>query len=204
MIVIFEGPDNLGKTYQANQLAANRELFPEGGEVFYNLTKDVYEDALKRGIHCNPNYVMAVDRVDWITHLTYRLALPHYEWNDERPRTVFYPEEAHLLILIPVNKAWEDELYTGYESDRVVNQYSITSEYLSNVWSSNRSETKKTKSTLYVAPEHGFEITGGYINRRSRSRMYVDSEQLDEPNVTEYVRVLKDIDEGNDPSGYFF
>lgn len=90
MIIAFEGPDNVGKTYSAKAL-------DHQGIARYNMTKTMYEQAqmfhrMQKGL------VTAFDRIDWLTHMTYRLALPGHEWNDPRVRTVFAAPDTHLVF----------------------------------------------------------------------------------------------------------
>lgn len=90
MIIAFEGPDNVGKTHSAGTL-------DHTGTARYNMTKGSYEGSLllhqkEKGL------VSAFDRIDWLTHTVYRLALPTHEWNDPRVRTVFAAPEAHLVF----------------------------------------------------------------------------------------------------------
>ena len=90
MLIAFEGPDNVGKSTSAANLSHN-------GAPIYNATPDNYraardETAGEQGL------VQTFDRVDWFSHLVYRLALPDREWNDARVRTVFGMPDAHLVV----------------------------------------------------------------------------------------------------------
>lgn len=97
MLIAFEGPDNVGKSTSAAQLSYN-------GQPIYNATKENYEEARRdlsttavpRGLE--PELVQTFDRIDWFSHMVYRLALPDREWNDERVRTVFGMPDTHLVV----------------------------------------------------------------------------------------------------------
>lgn len=90
MIIAFEGPDNTGKTTDAAALH-HTSTAP------YNMAKDSHADAL--ALHAStPGLVTAFDRIDWFTHMAYRLALPEKEWNDARVRTVFAAPDTHLVF----------------------------------------------------------------------------------------------------------
>lgn len=93
MFIAFEGPDNVGKSTSAQQLDI-------AGQPDYNMTKaghaqDVadWEEAGSQ-----PDAVHCYDRIDWFSHMVYRLALPHKDWNDDRPRTVFAMPDTHLVV----------------------------------------------------------------------------------------------------------
>lgn len=90
MLIAFEGPDNVGKSTSANALH-------HSGTAPYNMTKESYEVA-RNVDRSEVGLVTAFDRVDWLTHMAYRLALPDHEWNDARIRTVFAMPEAHLVF----------------------------------------------------------------------------------------------------------
>lgn len=108
MFIAFEGPDKTGKTTSATNLAAS-------GEAIYNATKDKH--ALMQKDHlASPELPITYDRIDWLTHMVYRLAMPNHEWNDARVRTVFAMPDTHLVVKIhnPQNVGLiTDELYDG-------------------------------------------------------------------------------------------
>lgn len=112
MLIVFEGPDKAGKSTWAKQLDSN-------GKPIYNLWKGEY-NRLK-----HKDRVVTVDRVAWLTHSVYRLALPEYEWNDREVRTVFAMPDAHLVFLVPDDPLLntKDELYTKQQSYRVQEAY---------------------------------------------------------------------------------
>ena len=99
MLIAFEGPDNVGKSTSAARLSYN-------GQPIYNATKANHKEAQRdlstttvpRGLE--PDLVQTFDRIDWFSHLVYRLALPGAEWADERPRTVFAMPDTHLVVKI--------------------------------------------------------------------------------------------------------
>jgi hypothetical protein len=108
MFIAFEGPDNTGKSTSAKALSYN-------GEPVYNATKDNHKTAVD-DIYNTPELVTTFDRIDWFSHMVYRLALPDHEWNDERPRTVFSMPDTHLVVKLHepnLALAIEDELYSS-------------------------------------------------------------------------------------------
>ena len=112
MLIVFEGPDKAGKSTWARQLdsfAAPR----------YNLKKGEY------GCIRHTERVVTVDRLAWLTHSVYRLALPEYEWNDRAVRTVFAMPDAHLVFMVPVDPHLNttDELYSKEQSIRIQEAY---------------------------------------------------------------------------------
>lgn len=112
MLIVFEGPDKAGKSTWAQELSSS-------GETLYNLKKGHY------GRLNHADSVVAVDRVAWLTHSVYRLALPEYEWNDREVRTVFAMPDAHLVFMVPDDPLLDtkDELYTKQQSCRVQEAY---------------------------------------------------------------------------------
>lgn len=112
MLIVFEGPDKVGKSTWAKQLDSS-------GAPKYNLKKGEYP-RLKHA-----ESVVAVDRLAWLTHSVYRLALPEYEWNDRAVRTVFAMPDAHLVFMVPNDPHlnMRDELYTSQQSTRIQEAY---------------------------------------------------------------------------------
>lgn len=89
MLIAFEGPDNVGKSYSAEALSAYPPI--------YNATKGNYPAAqILAG--SEKGTVLCFDRIDWLTHMVYRLAMPDREWNDARIRTVFAMPDTHLVF----------------------------------------------------------------------------------------------------------
>lgn len=106
MFIAFEGPDNTGKSTSANTLAWD-------GEAIYNATKDIHA-ANQESFGGTGELVVTYDRIDWFSHMVYRLALPDHEWNDERPRTVFAMPDTHLVVKLhhpQFAELIQDELY---------------------------------------------------------------------------------------------
>lgn len=93
MLIAFEGPDNVGKSTSAAQLSYN-------GQPIYNATKENHRAAQLdlSNTTVEPNLVQTFDRIDWFSHMVYRLALPDREWNDDRVRTVFGMPDTHLVV----------------------------------------------------------------------------------------------------------
>lgn len=91
MLIAFEGPDEVGKSTSASNLSSY-------GSPIYNATKDNYAEALCDHQKMTLDGVITFDRIDWFSHMVYRLALPTHEWNDDRPRTVFAMPETHLVL----------------------------------------------------------------------------------------------------------
>lgn len=119
MIIAFEGPDNTGKSTSATNIG---HLV---GEQAYNMTKENHAkvaDLLSR----EKGLVHAFDRIDWLTHMAYRLALPDHEWNDARVRTVFAAPDTHLVFkLHSLGSAenMQDELYANGKLTSVNDMY---------------------------------------------------------------------------------
>lgn len=90
MFIAFDGPDNTGKTSDAIKLSND-------GAHNYNVTKRMHAE-MRKDIEGQPDLPVTYDRIDWFTHMVYRLALPEGDWNDDRPRTVFAMPDTHLVI----------------------------------------------------------------------------------------------------------
>lgn len=90
MLIAFEGPDNVGKSTSAATLTSF-------DSHIYNATKKNYAQA-QQAIGGDHDLVQTFDRIDWLTHMVYRLALPDREWNDDRVRTVFAMPDTHLVF----------------------------------------------------------------------------------------------------------
>lgn len=109
MFIAFEGPDNTGKSTAAMRLDC-------AGQPDYNMTKamhaeNVAEVALGSGEQLMPH---TYDRIDWFTHMVYRLSMPERDWNDDRPRTVFAMPDVHLVVRLhhpDLAPLIDDELY---------------------------------------------------------------------------------------------
>jgi hypothetical protein len=115
MFIAFEGPDKAGKSTTAAELASD-------GVALYNATKAMHEG--QRSL-IKPGEVVTYDRIDWLTHMVYRLAMHGRDWNDDRPRTVFAMPDTHLVLKLhnPDNVVnIEDELYAGEGKLEPVNE----------------------------------------------------------------------------------
>ena len=122
MFIAFEGPDKTGKSTSADNLAFD-------GKGIYNVTKEVHEE-MRRDMADYPELPVAYDRIDWLTHMAYRLALPEHEWNDPRVRTVFAMPDTHLVFKLHEKSLAghiSDELYTDGTLATVNDMYSLLS-----------------------------------------------------------------------------
>lgn len=90
MFIAFEGPDEVGKSTSAAALTSF-------DSPIYNATKTNHRLA-QQAIGGDHELVQTFDRIDWFSHMVYRLALPDHEWNDDRPRTVFAMPDTHLVL----------------------------------------------------------------------------------------------------------
>jgi hypothetical protein len=92
MFIAFEGPDNVGKSTTAQELSTDHH-------PFYNVTKSIHDFQTQLAkAEDVPDSVVTYDRIDWFSHMVYRLSLPDRDWNDDRPRTVFAMPDTHLVI----------------------------------------------------------------------------------------------------------
>ncbi|WIC89605.1 AAA-ATPase [Microbacterium phage GardenB] len=92
MLIAFEGPDEVGKSTSAANLSYNHK-------PIYNANVENYA-AVKDDLANEQDVVQTFDRIDWFTHLVYRLSLPEFEWNDQRVRTVFAMPDTHLVVKV--------------------------------------------------------------------------------------------------------
>lgn len=91
MLIAFEGPDNVGKSTSASALTSF-------DSHIYNATKANHRRAQVAMGDEADSLVQTFDRVDWFTHMVYRLAFPKRDWNDDRPRTVFAMPDTHFVL----------------------------------------------------------------------------------------------------------
>lgn len=91
MFIAFEGPDNVGKSTSASALTSF-------DSHIYNATKANHRRAQVAMGDEAATLVQTFDRVDWFTHMVYRLAFPQRDWNDDRPRTVFAMPDTHFVL----------------------------------------------------------------------------------------------------------
>ncbi|USH44793.1 thymidylate kinase [Microbacterium phage Juanyo] len=126
MFIAFEGPDKTGKSTSAAKLAGN-------GEAIYNARKDVH--ALMQKDHlAAPEVPITYDRIDWLTHMAYRLSMPTREWNDDRIRTVFAMPDTHLVFKVHGEASLiTDELYNMGELVRTNAAYFYISGMLAQI-----------------------------------------------------------------------
>ncbi|WNM75091.1 thymidylate kinase [Microbacterium phage Morrigan] len=90
MLIAFEGPDEVGKSTSAKALTSF-------DSPIYNATKTNHRLA-QQAMGEAHDLVQTFDRIDWLSHMVYRLALPDHDWNDDRPRTVFAMPDTHLVL----------------------------------------------------------------------------------------------------------
>lgn len=148
MIVAFEGPDKTGKTTSAMQ----------SGDYMRDAVKNHYDTEVLTQSHTK-GVVTAYDRIDWLTHMVYRLALPEYEWDDKRIRTVFAAPEMHLVFKLHL-PGYEigDELYNLEQSRRVNDMYIRTAVNLIQTNRDTDFSLFKTISIVYVKPASGYKL----------------------------------------------
>lgn len=90
MLIAFEGPDNVGKSTSASALTSF-------DSHIYNATRHNYRRAVIEAGE-DRSLTQTFDRVDWFSHMVYRLAYPKRDWNDDRPRTVFAMPDTHFVL----------------------------------------------------------------------------------------------------------
>lgn len=110
MFIAFEGPDEVGKSTSAKALAS--------GDPIYNATKANHAEA---GAAAENGTVVTFDRIDWLTHMVYRLAMPERDWDDDRPRTVFAMPDTHLVLKMhhPTRAVEIEAVGEGYAPGRI-------------------------------------------------------------------------------------
>lgn len=115
MLIAFEGPDNVGKSTSATALSSY-------DQPIYNATKANYAEALADHQTMTLDGVITFDRVDWFTHMVYRLAYPQRDWNDDRPRTVFAMPNTHFVLKMhhPVMVDLIEDIGDGIEKGKLV------------------------------------------------------------------------------------
>lgn len=115
MLIAFEGPDNVGKSTSATALSSY-------DQPIYNATKANYAEALADHQTMTLDGVITFDRVDWFTHMVYRLAYPQRDWNDDRPRTVFAMPDTHFVLKMhhPVMVDLIEDIGDGIEKGKLV------------------------------------------------------------------------------------
>ncbi|QDK03705.1 thymidylate kinase [Microbacterium phage Zenitsu] len=155
MFIAFEGPDKTGKSTSAANLAGN-------GEAIYNTTKDKHEVMQKDHLEA-PEIPITYDRIDWLTHMVYRLAMPGHEWNDARVRTVFAMPDTHLVFKIHTSASLiTDELYNMGDLVRVNAGYYYASGMLAQI--NHEQDYNLFKSITVMEVDHNQE-TGEFSQR---------------------------------------
>lgn len=153
MFIAFEGPDNVGKSTSAERLDC-------AAQPDYNVTKKMHAQNVAdwQGDLQMPH---TYDRIDWFTHMVYRLALPDRDWNDDRPRTVFAMPDTHLVVKLhnpdTVPSTDEEEGYKDGQPLRVNRMYWYFTDFLMNLNRANNYELFKSVSIIEVAnTDQGF------------------------------------------------
>lgn len=155
MFIAFDGPDKTGKSTSAGLLSTT-------GGAFYNATKEMHEENRNR---FGSDDVVTYDRIDWLTHMVYRLAMPTHEWNDARVRTVFAMPDTHLVIKIHEGDSAniiKDELYEKGALKEVNQSYMTTATYL--MMMNHVMEFKLFRDISVVVVSNNLE-TGEYSQR---------------------------------------
>ena len=146
MLIAFEGPDNTGKSTSANKLTYH-------GEAIYNATKANHSMA-QRDLQDEPELVQCFDRIDWFSHMVYRLALPTRDWNDDRNRTVFAMPDTHLVIKLhrpDLAALISDELYSTGTLALINPLYYQFAEFFTNLNMNQDYQLFKTVSVIEVS-----------------------------------------------------
>ena len=126
MFIAFEGPDKTGKSTSALEVAHSED------GVFYNARKELHAN-LQGQYTSEPELPVTYDRIDWLTHMVYRLAMPTREWNDARVRTVFAMPDTHLVFKLhsaEYIRSIKDELYSRGDLVPVNFAYELMADYL--------------------------------------------------------------------------
>lgn len=146
MFIAFDGPDNTGKSTTAANLASD-------GVAIYNVTKDLHR-IQQEAIGQQPDDVITYDRIDWFTHMVYRLSMPDRDWNDDRPRTVFAMPDTHLVIKLhrpDLAPMIDDELYERGKLALVNPMYFYFADFLSGLNRARDYALFKTVSIMEVS-----------------------------------------------------
>lgn len=157
MLIAFEGPDNTGKSHSAQAISAMPPI--------YNATKENYSPA-QLIVGSEKGLVQCFDRIDWLTHMAYRLALPDHEWNDPRVRTVFAMPDTHLVFKLhhegTVPSRDDEEGYADGSPSLVNSTYEHVSHFL--MWL-NESRDYSLFKTVTIMEVHQDDKTGLFIQR---------------------------------------
>lgn len=197
MFIAFEGPDKTGKSTSALELDGARQ-------PVYNITKEKHlENVLHRKGESIADYMIptSYDRIDWMTHLVYRLAMPHREWNDPRVRTVFAMPETHLVFKVHHAMSVdliEDELYEGRAQLAPVNEmYLQTAWFLMRMNSLQGFSLFKSISVVEVFNAPGQEFSQKlrfHENASHRSGYYEKTLERLAPNNIDLLGFLREQD----------
>lgn len=154
MFIAFEGPDNVGKSTSA--LALDCAAQPD-----YNATRTMHLENVAQwnGDASHDPMPHTYDRIDWFSHMVYRLALPGRDWNDDRPRTVFAMPDTHLVVKLHkpehVPNIDTEEGYTAGQPHRANEMYYWFTDWLMNVNRARRYELFKSVSIIEVVNMDG-------------------------------------------------
>lgn len=151
MLIAFEGPDKTGKSTSATELTYSN--LPT-----YNMTYEKYK-WIRKNIQHEFTITHCFDRIDWFTHMVYRLALPGYEWNDERPRTVFAAGDVHLVFKLhkPGTISVKDSLYEDDQLSKVNDMYYQLAKWMVDLNEYVDFSLFKTISIMEVDTSNGFD-----------------------------------------------
>lgn len=152
MFIAFEGPDNTGKSHSALALDA-------AGQPDYNATKAMHAAnvAERQGQSLSEQLMPhTYDRIDWFTHMVYRLAYPLRDWNDDRPRTVFAMPDTHFVLKMhhPVMVDLIEDIEDGIEAGKLAaanEMYFYQFDFLAHLNRHKNYSLFKTMSIIEVA-----------------------------------------------------
>lgn len=152
MFIAFEGPDNTGKSTLAASLATDQV-------AVYNVTKESHQ-VYQQMINPEPDLVVTYDRIDWLTHMVYRLALPDREWNDPRVRTVFAMPDTHLVVLLhkPEHADFTADEVVDTPIGRVNPMYYYFGDFLMNLNRVRNYELFKSITLVEIEHEGGYRL----------------------------------------------
>ena len=148
MFIAFEGPDEVGKSTSARALSYD-------GQPIYNATKQNHAEAAASMVEGASSLVQTFDRIDWLSHMVYRLAMPTRDWNDDRLRTVFAMPDTHLVLKMhrPDMAGFIDAVGEGYETgslSKVNEMYYHQIDFLMRLNSHNEYSWFRTVSIMEV------------------------------------------------------
>lgn len=146
MLIAFEGPDEVGKSTSAAALTSF-------DSPIYNATKANHRRA-QQALGGDHDLVQCFDRIDWFSHMVYRLALPTHEWNDDRLRTVFAMPDTHLVLKMhhpdSVIEAPDEPGYTAHKVSAANEMYYHQVDFLMHLNRIKEYELFKTISIVEV------------------------------------------------------